>query len=147
MDTFELTDDDRRLIEAAKEATKAGFRHGHHYVGCALRTADGAVYTGLNVETNIGRAAVCAEPVAIGAAVSDGVHDLDTIVAVRHPAPGEDGEPFLVSPCGVCREMITDFGHDVLVIFSDENDQPRKARAIDLLPNKYIRSYRDEHVG
>lgn len=147
MDTYDLTDEDWALIEAAKNATIEGFEHGRHYVGTALRAADGTIYTGLNVETNIGRAAVCAEPVAIGTAVSDGVHDFDTIVAVRHPAPGEDGEPFVVSPCGVCREMITDFGREINVIFPDENDEPVKTPAIELLPSKYIRSYRDQHVG
>jgi cytidine deaminase len=77
METFELSDDDRELVEAAKEATIAGFEHGRHYVGAALRTTDGDVYTGLNIETNIGRAAVCAEPVSIGAAVSDGANDFE----------------------------------------------------------------------
>lgn len=147
METFELTDEDWDLIEAAKDATADGFEHGRHYVGTALRATDGSVHTGLNIETNIGRAAVCAEPVAIGAAVSAGIDDFDTIVAVRHPAPGEEGRPFVVSPCGVCREMITDFNRDMFVIFPDENDEPTKARAIDLLPSKYIRSYRDQHTG
>jgi cytidine deaminase len=146
MDTFDLTDDDRALLDAAKRATSSGFEHGKHYVGAALRGPDGSIYTGLNIETNIGRAAVCAEPVAIGSAVSDGVSEFETIVAVRHPAPGEGGEPFVVAPCGVCREMITDFGRDSWVIFPDDHDRPTKARAIDLLPSKYIRSYRDQHV-
>ena len=145
METSELTEADRELIEAAREATKGAYEHGRHYVGAALRTADDDVYTGLNVETNIGRAAVCAEPVTIGAAISDGAHEFEAIAAVRHPGPDEEGEPFVVSPCGVCREMITDYGRDIQVIFADENDEPTKARAIDLLPSKYIKSYRDTY--
>ena len=146
METYDLTEDDRALIDAAKDAVAAGFEHGQHYVGAAVRSADGDVYTGLNIETNIGRAAVCAEPVALGAVVSDGVDEVAACVAVRHPAPEEDRETFVVAPCGVCREMITDFGAEVRVIFPGDGDEPRAARAIDLLPSKYIQSYRDLHT-
>lgn len=145
METLELTDDDRELIQAAKDVTESRFTHKRHFVGAALRGADGSIHTGINVEANIGRTAVCAEPVAIGSAITDGVDDFEAIVAVRHPGPDEDGEPFLVSPCGVCREMITDYGKDVEVIFSNDDDRPAKARAIDLLPNKYIQSYHTAH--
>jgi len=135
------------LIEAARAAlADAHVPYSEYRVGAALRTADGTVYTGLNVETNIGRAAVCAEPVAIGTAISEGVDEFESIVAVRHPVPGEEGDPFVVAPCGVCREMITDYGRDVRVIFPGEDDEPAAAPAIDLLPSKYIRSYRDLHV-
>lgn len=147
MNTTDLTASDRELVDVAKQITATRFVHGSHYVGAALKTVDGDIFTGINVETNIGRAAVCAEPVAIGTAITQGNGEIETIASVRHPAPEEEGDPFLVSPCGVCREMITDMGRNIEVIFPDEDDKPVKARAIDLLPNKYIKSYRSLHTS
>lgn len=147
VDTATLDDGDWNLIDEASTMLADRFVHGRHYVGAAIRTADGSVYTGLNVETNIGRAAVCAEPVAIGAAATDGIAEFETVVALRHPAPDEAGGPFVVAPCGVCREMVTDYGLDTWVIVPGPDDDPVKVRAGDLLPNKYIQSYRSMHPG
>lgn len=135
-----LDDSDRDLIEHTASMLRDAFVHGRHFVGAAIRTVDGSVYSGVNVDTNIGRAAVCAEPVAVGAAVVDGAEEFETVVALRHPRPDEDGAPFVVSPCGVCRELLTDYGLDTWVIVPGENG-PVKVRAAELLPNKYIESY------
>ena len=91
--TAELTEDDRRLIERAEEATKTAFDpepwDGAHMVGAALRAADGQVFTGVSMPANVGRVSMCAEPVALGNALGDGARDFETIVAVRHPLPDE----------------------------------------------------------
>lgn len=142
VESVALDGDDRALVDEASTMLTQRFDHGRHYVGAALRTPAGDVYTGLNIETNIGRAAVCAESVAIGAAATDGANAIETVVALRHPSPGEDGEPFVVAPCGVCRELLTDYGADTWVIVPSPGEEPEKVRAADLLPNKYIRSYR-----
>lgn len=146
-DPVTLDDNDWDLIDEASAMLRDGFVHGRHYVGAAIRTRAGSVYHGLNVETNIGRAAVCAEPVAIGAAATQGVDEFETVVALRHPAPEETGDPFVVAPCGVCREMLTDYGLDTWVIVPGPEDDPVKVRARALLPNKYIQSYRSMHSG
>ena len=53
---------------------------------------------------------MCAEAVAIGRALTEkGDKGIDTIVAVRHPKPGEPGDIAVVSPCGTCRELIHDY--------------------------------------
>ena len=62
--------------------------------------------------------AVCAEAVALGRAVTEvGETGIDTIVAVRHPEPGEADQVIaVVSPCGSCRELIWDYDRDARVI-------------------------------
>lgn len=147
--TETITSDDEALIEAARDVIRDAFVHGTHYVGAALRTTDGDVHTGVHVEANVGRASVCAEPVVLGTAVANGVpgEEIDTIVSVRHPGPAEDEDEIkVVSPCGVCRELISDVGPDIQVIYPDEDDELSKADAIDLLPSKYVQSYRDVHL-
>lgn len=148
-DDAPLTSDDDALIEAARDVIRDAYVHGTHYVGAALRTTDGDVHTGVHVEANVGRASVCAEPVVLGTAVANGVRgaDVDTIVSVRHPGPAEDEDEIrVVSPCGVCRELISDVNPETTVIFPGDGGELTKADAIDLLPSKYVQSYRDVHL-
>jgi cytidine deaminase len=59
-----LNERDRQLIEAARDAIKRRYRNDWQEVGAALRTRDGHVYTGVNLDAYLGRMAVCAEAVA-----------------------------------------------------------------------------------
>ena len=61
-----LNDRDRELIAAASEAIKRRYRNDWQEVGAALRTRDGRIVTGVNIDAYIGRIAVCAEAIAIG---------------------------------------------------------------------------------
>ncbi len=67
-----------------------------------MRTRDGRIFTGVNLDAYLGRMAVCAEAVALGRAITEGGETgIDTIVAVRHPAPHEPDQTIaVVSPCG-----------------------------------------------
>ena len=83
---------DHELIAAASDAIKRRYRNDWQEVGAALRTRDGRIYTGVNLDAYLGRMAVCAEAVALGRAVTEtGETGIDTIVAVRHPEPAESG--------------------------------------------------------
>ena len=87
-----LSETDQELIAAATEAIKQRYRNDWQEVGAALRTRDGRIVTGVNLDAYLGRMAVCAEAVAIGRAIAEaGDQGIETIVAVRHPTPGGDG--------------------------------------------------------
>ena len=135
-----LSAKDQELIDAATRAIKARYRNDWQEVGAALRTRDGRVVTGVNLDAYVGRGAVCAEAVAIGTALTaDGDRGIDTIVAVRHPKPGEPGDVAVVSPCGACRELIHDYDAKARVIVPDGADGPTVTSIGELLPNKYRR--------
>ena len=135
-----LSAKDQELIDAATKAIKARYRNDWQEVGAALRTREGRVVTGVNLDAYVGRGAVCAEAVAIGTALTaDGDRGIDTIVAVRHPKPGEPGEVAVVSPCGACRELIHDYDAKARVIVPDGADGPTVTSIGELLPNKYRR--------
>src|SRR3979411_3007304 len=121
-----LSKQDWALIEAAGAAITA--RHGSDWqeVGAAMRTRDGRILTGVNLDAYLGRMAVCAEAVALGRAITDiGETGIDTIVAV-------------LSPCGSCRELIWDYERNARVIVPGEKG-PTIASISELLPNKYRR--------
>ena len=131
---------DKELIAAAIAAIKTRYRDDWQEVGAALRTRQGTVYTGVNLDAYLGRMAVCAEAVALGRAVVDlGDAGIETIVAVRHPPPYEKDQTIkVVSPCGACRELIFDYDRNARVIVPN-GKTPTAVPIADLLPNKYSR--------
>lgn len=123
-----LTDVDRALIDTALETLKNNFDDGiyNHTVGCAIRCKNGKIYTGVNCDGIHGS---CAEYITIGAAISAGEREFDTIVAVHDKALN-----FVVSPCGNCRQMMYEYCPDIKVIVNDENGNLIAVKAKDLLP-------------
>jgi cytidine deaminase len=135
-----LTGKDRELIDAATKAIKQRYRNDWQEVGAAMRTRDGRVITGVNLDAYVGRGAVCAEAICIGTALTTkGDNGIETIVAVRHPKPGEKGDIAVVSPCGTCRELIHDYDAKARVIVPNGKKGPTVTTIGDLLPNKYRR--------
>ena len=135
-----LSNQDKELIAVATEAISQRYRNRWQEVGAAMRTRDGRIVTGVNIDAYVGRNAVCAEAIAIGRAITEtGDHGIDTIVAVRHPKPGEPGEIAVVSPCGPCRELIHDYDAKARVIVPDNGKTPKVVTIGELLPNKYKR--------
>ena len=135
-----LTAKDRALIAAARNAIKRRYRNEWQEVGAALRTRDGRIITGVNIDAYLGRMAVCAEAVAIGRAITEaGDQGIECIVAVRHPKPDEQDQTItVVSPCGSCREIIHDYDAKARVIVPNGGTET-VASIADLLPNKYVR--------
>ncbi len=135
-----LTARDEELIDAATAAIRARYRNEWQEVGAAMRTRDGRVVTGVNLDAYVGRGAVCAEAICIGTALTEkGNKGIETIVAVRHPKPGEKGGIVVVSPCGACRELIHDYDASARVIVPDGCNGATVTTIGKLLPNKYRR--------
>ncbi|MFT3864378.1 MAG: hypothetical protein QM729_08905 [Solirubrobacterales bacterium] len=136
-----LTDADQELVAAALELLRARAEVGRHEVAAALRTRSGAVHTGLHVESSVGRASICAEGVAIGAAAAAGDTEIETIVAVLDTG---DGGWRVVTPCGLCRELISDYAPEAVVIDYDAGrEEPVKPVPVtELLPGKTTRRWR-----
>lgn len=142
MESTPLTDADRELIDHAKACNERAFDpdffDGGHVVAAAVRTSDGAVYDGVSLPTNVGRASICGEPVAVGAAIADGHrHDeVETCVAVSYPLPEHEAHATrVIPPCGSCRELLADYDEAMRVITPVDGEN-RAVRAIDLLPTR-----------
>lgn len=129
---------DEELVEAARAVVRARFTPGFHTVGAALRTTDGQVFAAVNLDTYVKRVAVCAEPVALGMAVAAGAGPVDTVVAVRHPKAHEPDQTVrVISPCGMCREMLIDYAPGSTVLMPDDADGVLRRPAAELLPDKF----------
>ncbi|CAK7896009.1 cytidine deaminase [[Candida] anglica] len=97
-------------------------------VGCALLTESGDVFVGANVENASYPACICAERVAIVQALMKGHKKFRAIVV---SSSGED----VVSPCGVCRQFIFEFGPDTSVyMLGNEGKKTIKYTISELLP-------------
>jgi cytidine deaminase len=137
--TTALGADDLALIEAANSLIKQRYVENRHHIASAVRGVSGRIYTGLHLDTYVGRASVCAEAVALGQAMAAGETGIAAIVSVRHPRPREQHqESKVVSPCGICREMLTDFARGAAVILL-RDDVHIRVPVEDLLPAKYRR--------
>ena len=103
-------------------------------VGCAVRAKSGKIYKGINLKSSH---SVCAEQVAIGQAFACGERELETIVSMKIE---DNGEPRVVSPCGLCRYIFDKFGLKFKVIVMDEETrETTKVTVKKLLPFPYIR--------
>jgi cytidine deaminase len=134
-----ITAPDQALIDTAKTLIEQRYKENRHHIASAVRGASGRVYTGLHLDTYVGRASVCAEAVALGQAMAAGETGIEAIVSVRHPRPREQHQDCkVVSPCGVCREMLTDFAPGAAIILLRDGVHFRVS-VEELLPAKYRR--------
>lgn len=132
-----LEERDYELIREAERVIEKNYRYGRHHIGSAVRAKSGEVYAAVHVEANVGRITVCGEAMAIGKSISEGDHEFETIVAVAHPHPHEDiAKCWVVAPCGMCRELISDYGTQTDVILSYRGELV-KCNVMQLLPEKY----------
>ncbi|HEK9980066.1 TPA: cytidine deaminase [Streptococcus equi subsp. zooepidemicus] len=91
------------LVSLAIEASKRAYvPYSHFPIGAALKTKDGTIYTGCNVENASFGLTNCGERTAIFKAVSEGHQQLLEIAIY-----GETDEP--ISPCGACRQVMAEF--------------------------------------
>ncbi|GHV41685.1 cytidine deaminase [Clostridia bacterium] len=95
------------LINAAVDARERSYSpYSNFMVGAALLTKSGKIYTGANIENAAYTPSNCAERTAFFSAVFAGEREFEAI-AVAGWAKG--GTPGFAYPCGVCRQVMTEF--------------------------------------
>lgn len=100
-------------------------------VGAAIRSADGTVYSGCNVENIAYPEGTCAEAGAIAAMVAAGETRLTEVYVVAD-------SPHPVSPCGGCRQKLAEFGTgDVVITMANLEGVEEKMTLADLLPGAF----------
>ncbi len=119
------------LFDAAVDVLRKNAHPVRHSVGAAVLCASGKIYTGINIETS--GYGVCAEPVALRAALSAGEKEILAVVAVTNCGNGFT----VLSPCGNCRQTLLDYAPEADVIYSDANGVAL-TKAKNLLPGAYI---------
>ena len=120
------------LVSLAIDASKHAYvPYSHFPIGAALKTKDGTIYTGCNIENASFGLTNCGERTAIFKAVSDGHKELAEIAIY-----GETQEP--VSPCGAYRQVMAEFFEpSSLVTLIAKNGQTLEMTVGDLLPYSF----------
>lgn len=122
------------LIELARAARRHAYApYSGHAVGAAIAAVDGqpGVTTGANVENASYGATVCAERVALFAAVAAGHRDFSALAVVT---PGTDPAP----PCGLCLQALSEFCRDLRIYYTaSETDVVVETSLLDLLPTQF----------
>jgi len=121
---------DRGLIRIAQDTLRRGYDARRHGVAAAVRTRSGSIFVGLNLD---GIHTPCAEPVALGAAITAGDRDIQTMVAVcrrgrRYP---------VLSPCGNCRQMLLDYAPNANVLVAFSSGRVARLRVTEALPGAF----------
>ncbi len=121
------------LVREAEKAMKNGYSpYYKFYDGSAVLTKNGKIFSSGNIGNVVGGAEVCAERAAIKKAVSEGEKDFEAIAVI-----GDTDNP--ISPCGVCRQFIIEFGRDIRVIMANTKGQYIEKSISELLPYPFLK--------
>lgn len=128
-----LTPAEQALVEAARQARANAYApYSRYAVGAAVRTADGRIFTGCNIENASYGLSICAERVAVFRAVAEGARAIEAVAIVT-----ENG----ATPCGACRQVLMEFTADParcqVIIATPERALDRYPLA-QLLPQAFI---------
>ena len=119
------------LVAAARAAAKNAYApYSNFRVGVVVVGADGEVFTGTNVENAAYPVSSCAEDTAITTAVSQGVRKIDTVAVACIDANDVEGS----YPCGRCRQVMSEFDVDRVIVTSGDGSAVREHTLEELLP-------------
>ena len=127
----------QQLAKTAIQAKAMSYSpYSNFSVGAALLAHDGKVYTGCNIESAAFSPTCCAERTALVKAVSEGTHDFTAIAIAGGPT--ETTQPEYCYPCGVCRQMLYEFGGDDLQVIVAKSEEDYKVHSLaELLPHGF----------
>ena len=127
----ELSVEQLELVAAARAVRERAYApYSSFLVGCALRAENGELYVGCNVENASYGATICAERSAILAMIAAGQRWLRSLAVFT------DAET-LAMPCGLCRQVISEFQRDALLIVVN----PRRRRVLqftEIFPEPFL---------
>ena len=121
----------KKLIKEAEKARKKAYTpYSKFQVGAAVLCADGKMFSGCNIENASFGLTVCAERVAIYKAISEGSTKFEAIAVI-----GDTNKP--CSPCGACRQVISEFGEDIPLIMANLKGDVKIIQIKELLPEAF----------
>jgi cytidine deaminase len=121
----------QELLQTAKTARLQSIAPFSNFlVGAALKTEEGKVYTGCNVESASYGLTVCAERVAIWKALSEGERQFTELAIVADTGA-------LTPPCGTCRQIIWEFAKNATIVLGNLHGETQVVSIRELLPRAF----------
>lgn len=119
-------DQKEALIQAACAARRQAYApYSNYAVGAAILAEDGRIFAGCNVENASYGLSICAERTAVFKMVSEGGRRIQAAVVCT-----ENGG----SPCGACRQVLTEFAGDIPIWLIDMTGSCHETTLYSLLP-------------
>ncbi len=129
---------DKELIERAKNAIEKAYSpYSNYSVGAAVRTENGEIFDGCNIENSSYSLTVCAERVALFKAISEGNDKIEEISIVI-----DDDK--LPSPCGACRQVISELAPNAKISLATKDGLYKEYKIEELLPNAFTLNHGDK---
>lgn len=123
------------LIRRAMKAREYSYSpYSNFSVGAAILSESGKIYTGCNIESASYTPTICAERVALFKAVSEGEREFKMLALVGGSKNVEKKTGEIISPCGVCRQMLYEFGKDMKIVMADNEEKYEIRTLEELLP-------------
>jgi len=120
-----------KLIKEAEKARKKAYTpYSKFKVGAAVLCDDGKIFSGCNIENASFGLSICAERVAFFKAISEGSTKIKAIAVI-----GNTNKP--CSPCGACRQVISEFGEDIPLIMTNLKGDVMIKKIKELLPEAF----------
>lgn len=133
-----ITQSDLILLAQAREIKQHAYApYSDFRVGAAVLTDAGEIFRGVNVENAAYGSTLCAERVALTAAVSHGYRDIPAIAIV-----GDSESPTV--PCGACRQVLAEFNPEMRVILGGRTDEIVVFFLSELMPDAFVRGFLDQ---
>ena len=122
------------LVAAARSAAERSYSpYSHFRVGAVVVAENGEVFTGANVENAAYPSSNCGEATAIQTAVAAGVRKIDTLAVACIDATEVQG----AYPCGRCRQIMSEFGVETVLVAAGEGSEIREHTLDELLPHRF----------
>ena len=132
---------DPQLLAGAQAAFKQAYApYSKFRVGAALRTPDGQVFFGANVENSSFGLTRCAEQSAVQALATAGGRTFTDLVVYTEATPP-------ASPCGACRQILFEFAPDARVVCTNAQGEVISGLVRDFLPHGFRLAQEEEEPG
>lgn len=102
-------------------------------VGAVVVGAGGEMFLGANVENASYPVSSCAEATAVSTAVAAGIRKIDTVAVACIDAT----EPESTYPCGRCRQIMSEFDVETVIVTGPEGSEIRTHTLDELLPHRF----------
>ncbi|CAH1377104.1 hypothetical protein MTP99_018522 [Tenebrio molitor] len=122
----------QELLREAVEARNFAYcPYSKFQVGASVLCDDGTIYRGCNIENSAYTVGICAERTALAKAISEGKQRFKTVAVIGYQ------EKFFTTPCGACRQFMSEFGNISVYIAKPELDDVLVTDLEELLPHQF----------
>lgn len=123
-----------QVVPIARAAAEMSYSpYSKFRVGAVVVGSDGETFTGANIENAAYPSSSCAEATAINTAVAQGVRKIDVVAVACIDAKDVDG----AYPCGRCRQIMSEFGVETVIVTAGDGSEVREHTLDELLPYQF----------